>query len=127
MSYGTDIKGVEDVDFNLTFLKESEQELGYVQSIARRYITPRGGLFYALHYGLDIRQFLVDSTPPEIAAGIIAAEARKDERTLRSTCTIKVNDDGTWEPDLFVEGSEEDEYALTFLVTSASVELLKVS
>lgn len=60
-----------------------------IQAIARRFITPRGGLFYARDYGFDTRQFLsgVTSSPSVIAAGVVA-EAEKDERVDQANAVV---------------------------------------
>lgn len=60
------------------------------EALARRLMTPRGGLWYDASYGLDIRQFIgeaVDDGGYEIAA-LIEAELEGDERVLNATVTI---------------------------------------
>lgn len=61
------------------------------EAVARRYITPRGGLFYDLNYGYDLRQHLNSVITPGLAGRIAAqceAEALKDERVLGATVTV---------------------------------------
>lgn len=84
--YGIDLAGVDDLSPGLTVVSG---RLGLIQAIARRLITPRGGLFYDPDYGYDVRQFLsgdVRSTS-EIASGV-SAEAEKDERVAQASASV---------------------------------------
>ena len=78
--YGTDLAGVSDLEITL---REIEGREALAHAIARRFQTPRGGLFYDADFGYDLRQFLSGAVPPE---GTIEAaaenEALKDERVL---------------------------------------------
>ena len=61
------------------------------EAVARRYITPRGGLFYDLNYGHDLRQYLNAVLTPGLAGRISSqceAEAGKDERVLGAQVTV---------------------------------------
>jgi phage baseplate assembly protein W len=60
-------------------------------AIGRRYITPRGALFYAPGYGYDVRANLNATDSPSrrwVVANEMAAEAEQDPRVLSATVTI---------------------------------------
>lgn len=122
MTYGSDFAGVEDIDFNLTFRTGETQEIiALEEAVARRFLTPRGGVFYAPDYGMDLRSFIADAVLLDIAQGLIAAEGRKDERVSLCTCLITVLDSGAWSVLIDVTGSDDDTFSLTFAVTADSV------
>lgn len=79
---GSDFSCVEDLDPNLTPV---EGRLGLAQSMARRLITPTGGLFYAPDYGDDVRRYLNNGSPsaPRRIAATAEGECEKDERIDR--------------------------------------------
>lgn len=83
---GIDFACVGDVSAALTV---TSGRRGLIESIARRLITPRGGLFYDPDYGFDTRQFLSGITvaPSAIAAGVIA-ECEKDERIDQANAKV---------------------------------------
>lgn len=63
-----------------------------LEALGRRLITPRGGLWYAPNYGLDIRQFINESISDggyEMSA-LIEGELEGDERVLNATVTVDV-------------------------------------
>jgi phage baseplate assembly protein W len=123
MTYGSDFAGVDDIDFNLTFREGEDQEIiALEEAVARHYETPRGGVWYAPDYGMDLRSFIADAIDLDIAQALIAAEARKDERVASSSCTITVREDAAWVVDISFEGSQDDEFTLTFLVTTENVQ-----
>lgn len=65
-----------------------------IEALTRRLITPRGGLWYAPDYGLDLRQFLGEAVVDggyEIAA-LIEAELEGDERVLGATVRVTALD-----------------------------------
>lgn len=78
--HGTDLAGVTDLEITLREISGRE---ALAHRLARRYQTPRGGLFYDSDFGYDLRQFLSGAVPPE---GTIEAaaenEALKDEGVL---------------------------------------------
>ena len=101
----------------------TEQITAWLQALARRLQTPRGALFYDTDYGLDLRSYLSDDEEPAVAAHEINQELLKDERTSRCTTDIAVAAD-SWtitSTPTFVDGAT---YALTFLVTAGSIDLL---
>lgn len=84
--FGTDMSALPDLSFSL------KRGLGNLaEAIARRLITPRGGLFYDPSYGLDLRQYLGEALTDEVRYEIetlTAAECEKDERVLSATATL---------------------------------------
>lgn len=125
MTYGSDFSGVDDIDFGLTFLEgDSPEIVALEQAVARRYLTPRGGLFYAADYGLDIRSFVADAIDLALAQALIAAEARKDERVDSASCVITVDSAGAWQVVIAITGSGDESFTLIFLVTLDKVTLL---
>lgn len=88
--YGHDLSCVEDLDDEMTEI-DGRMVLG--QAIARRLITPRGGLIDDPNYGTDVRGYLnddVDNATIQRLASEIAAEAIKDEQVLSATATVSV-------------------------------------
>lgn len=83
---GIDFACVGDISPALTV---TSGRRALIESIARRLITPRSGLFYAPSYGFDTRQFLngITAAPSAIAAGVIA-EAEKDERVDQANAVV---------------------------------------
>lgn len=83
---GSDIAGLDDIDPTMPTV---EGRRCLIQSIARRLITPRGGLWYDPDYGYDLRQYLSGIT---VSAGAIAsgveAEAEKDERVEQASASV---------------------------------------
>jgi len=64
------------------------------EALARRLITPRGGLFYDPSYGTDIREFINSEDDDETRFEMttrISAEIDKDERVLSSSVEIGEN------------------------------------
>lgn len=79
---GSDFSCVEDIDANMTPVAG---RLGLAQSVARRYISPTGSLFYDGDYGDDIRRYVNSPGPTEMRASAAAeGEAEKDERVDRA-------------------------------------------
>lgn len=125
MTYGSDFSGIDDLDLNLTFLEgETPEQLALEQAVARRYLTPRGGLtsLGAPDYGMDLRSFVADAIDLNIAQALIASEATKDERVESATCTISVRTDGAWLVSIAIVGSGDESFTLTFLVTTDNVQ-----
>jgi len=83
---GIDFSCVDDIGPSLALVSGRRC---LIEAIARRLITPRGGLFYAPDYGFDVRQFLsgITAAPSAIAAGVIA-ECEKDERVNQANAVV---------------------------------------
>lgn len=88
---GGDIDCILDVGKNLA-IASGLRNIG--NAIARRLVTPRGGLFYDPNYGLDVRNFVnAGFTPQQLAQvqGDITAEVAKDERIENPVVTVLQN------------------------------------
>ncbi|WP_407540458.1 hypothetical protein Q0M94_03405 [Deinococcus radiomollis] len=84
--FGTDFSALP----RLTFAqKKGLANLG--EAIARRLMTPRGGLFYDPTYGLDLRRYLnaVNDEATRFEIEILsAAQCELDERVARADVTV---------------------------------------
>jgi len=87
-SLGADYGWLDQATDNALGLAASE-ELAYIQSLARRLMTPNGSIKYWKNYGTDLRQFLLDDPPNYIVASAAEAECYKDERTQLAQATIE--------------------------------------
>ncbi len=88
VDYGHDLSCITDLD---PAMLEIDGRLVLAQALARRLITPRGGLIDDPNYGYDLRLFLNDDQTAAAVAMIgsgIDAEFLKDERVLASTTTV---------------------------------------
>jgi len=86
---GADISTYPDLDPAYTLITGPRV---VAEAVARRWVTPRGGLFYDLNYGYDLRQFLNAVITPGLASTIAVQcelEALKDERVLQAAVTVK--------------------------------------
>jgi len=84
--FGTDLSALPDLSWTIKGGKNNLAE-----AIARRLITPLGGLFYDPTYGLDLRQYIGETLTDEVHYEIetlVAAECEKDERILSAVATI---------------------------------------
>lgn len=127
MSLGSDFSGFDDLDPRLTFLEGDANEItACAQAVARRFITPRGGLFYDQSYGLDLRAFLSDTANPDLVAKQICAEARKEQRVTDCAASITVNGD-TWTVVINPSIDTGRSFTLTLAVSAVTVELLTVA
>jgi hypothetical protein len=126
MGYGSDFNCFEDFTPSIAFLEGVVPErLALAQALARRYITPRGGLFYDPSYGLDLRKFVSETYRPGDVEAMISAEGRKDERVANVVARITVAGE-TWTIIVNVTTVQGDSFPLTLSVTSVTVELLSV-
>lgn len=119
---GTDFAGFSDITPTLATVSGRR---GLIESIARRFITPPGALWYDPDYGFDLRVFLsgtVTASAGQIASGVIA-EAEKDERVEQASCDVKFI--GTT---LFVKVGIADAngpFEFVLQVSKVTVEILK--
>lgn len=84
--FGTDLSALPDLSWTL-----KSGQVNLAEAIARRLITPPGGLFYDPTYGLDLRQYIGEALTDEVRYEIetlVAAECEKDERILSAVATI---------------------------------------
>jgi hypothetical protein len=118
--HGLDIGGI--LDISATF-KVVRGRKALADAIGRRLTTPRGGLFYDLNYGHDVRQYLNAPLPQ---AGVIeaqvSAECLKDERVQDVTVDVVRVDESVSLSLTIVD--EQGPFRLTLSVTSVTSELL---
>lgn len=116
---GTDVSCVEDVDAEMSSVVGRD---ALAQALARRLGTPKGGLWYDLLYGYDLRQLIGTSkSDAEIKAGI-KGQCLQDERVL--DIAVGLRRDGR---QLFVQLAITDSFGTfvrTLAVSSVTVELL---
>lgn len=87
--YGTDIGGTSDLDFTLVTGRAV-----VIQAVARRLLTPRGSLFYAPDYGIDLSGLLNARFNSALLArwkSEIERQAEQDDRVASCTATLTVN------------------------------------
>lgn len=124
---GHDLSCVMDLD---PLMVEVDGRLGLAQSIARRLITPRGGLIDDPNYGFDLRVFLNGDTDGSkrtiaIMAQGIEAECLKDERVQRATATVTFVA-GTLTVGInLVDG--QGPFSLVLAISSVTASILKVA
>jgi hypothetical protein len=122
-TYGTDFACVTDLDAALT-VRDNRLTLG--ESLGRRLLTPRGGLFHDRSYGYDVRRFLKASgfTEAQIAR-VCEAQMLEDERVRNAS--VSVTFDENYE-ELTISARVYpvigQAFDLTLNVDSLSVELL---
>jgi hypothetical protein len=78
VGYGTDISAIPDLSFNL-----KTGSAVVVEALARRLTTQRGSLFYALDYGIDVRDLQLAKIDSQILfqwKTNIEHECRRDDR-----------------------------------------------
>lgn len=128
---GHDLSCVMDLD---PLMIEVDGRRGLAESIARRLITPRGGLIDDPTYGYDLRYYLNNdisgTTARDLAmiAGNIEAECLKDERVSiapppRATVTFAA---GTMTVAISIADAAGP-FQLVLGVSSVTVAILKVS
>lgn len=128
MDYGSDFSGTEDIDALWSFYETTTQKItALTQAIARRFVTPRGGLFYDQSYGLDLRSFVSDTAEPASVEAMIAAEARKDDRV--DDCKASIVATGglgnqSWNVQINCISNSGEPFALTLAVSAVSVSLI---
>lgn len=96
-----------------------------LHAVARRFVTPRGSLWWAPDSGLDVRRWLLDGVRlqdlPTYEAQIVT-EAERDERVLSADATVTFADDV-----LTIELSltlAEGTFSLVLAVSAVSASLL---
>lgn len=118
--FGLDIGGILDITATFKVVRGRE---ALAHAIGRRLTTPRGGLFYDLNYGHDVRQYLNAPLPQ---AGVIesqvAAECLKDERVR--DVTVDVQRVGESISIYLALVDERGPFRLTVSVTKVTAELL---
>jgi phage baseplate assembly protein W len=122
---GTDISCFPDLDPMFVLVSG---KLNLAQAIARRLQTPRGGLFYDLDYGFDLRAYcnetITDFSLYALRASI-EAECEKDERVLKASSIITAPLDGKLSVSIELT-TAEGPFKLILAASAVTVELLKV-
>jgi hypothetical protein len=124
VDYGSDFQGVEDVTPDLAVVGGEEDATAMTECLTRRFDTTRGALHYDESHGLNISQFILDSTEPAVAEMLIVGEAKKDERVAKCLCRITVQKDGGWKVQINPQTEAGIEYQLVFLANPNKVALL---
>ena len=84
--YGTDFEGIDDV---LPTMRMISGPPVVIESLLRRFRTPRGTLWYARNYGTDLRQFINGSASNSQIARAVELECRKDARVLSVSVDVE--------------------------------------
>ncbi len=120
--YGSDFSCITDLDAKLSTVSGP---LVVGQAILRRYITPRGGLWYDPEYGTDLRQFLNGARSRFAVARACELEALKDDRVQQASAEVEITRDTMT---IVVRLTLADgPFALTVSVSSLTVEMIEFS
>ncbi len=120
--FGTDLTALPELRLQLV---DGLTNLG--EALARRLITPRGGLFYDPTYGLDLRRYinetLDEATEYEMRV-LVEQELEKDPRVYRATVEAVAKDLKHIHLDALIE-TATGLFRLTVAVSDVSVEVLR--
>jgi len=120
--FGTDITALPDLALNQTV----SGFRNLAEALARRLVTPRGALWYAPTYGLDLRQYLNEAVTPELLEEmriLVEQECEKDPRVLFASATVEHR----WPHEVVVRvrgETDEGPFELVARVDRVSVEVL---
>jgi hypothetical protein len=92
--YGSDLSCVQDLDPRCIVVTGRRL---LAEAVARRWITPRGGLIDDPNYGTDVTAYINDDVKPRDLATLASAmsqEAEKDERVNSCDIDIQVPPNG---------------------------------
>jgi phage baseplate assembly protein W len=120
--FGTDLTALPELRFQL---KDGLANLG--EALARRLLTPRGGLFYDPTYGWDLRRYLnevLDEATEYEMKVLVEQELEKDPRVYRATVEAVAKDLKRIYLDTLVE-TAQGPFRLTVAVSDVSVEVLR--
>ncbi len=120
--FGTDLTALPELRFQL---KGGLANLG--EALARRLLTPRGGLFYDPTYGWDLRRYLnevLDEATEYEMRVLVEQELEKDPRVYRATVEGVRRDLRRIHLEALVE-TDEGPFRLTLAVSDVSVEVLR--
>lgn len=121
MDLGTDLSALPDLSFSL---KSGRANL--VEALARRLMTPRGGLFYDLNYGFDLRAYLQEDINPQTVfelESLVAVELQKDQRVLAAEVTVSQPEHNALRLDALIQLADGP-FRLILRATDGSVEVL---
>ncbi len=122
MRFGADLAALPDFD-GATIRREYDN---LAEALARRLMTPRGGLFYAPEYGTDLRAYLGETITDGVRYEIeraAALEAEKDPRVQSATATLTAAGPDGLRLRLDVT-TEAGPFALVLRVDALTVEVL---
>jgi hypothetical protein len=120
---GTDLYGLADIE---PTLREISGRTALVHCCVRRLVTPRGGLFYDLEFGLDLRRFLHGQAPAQgTIENQIEAQLALDERVYDVTATVEFADDTMTVTIGLIDA--QGPFELVLAVSAVSVELLRAA
>jgi phage baseplate assembly protein W len=120
--FGIDLTALPELRFQL---KDGLANLG--EALARRLLTPRGGLFYDPTYGWDLRRYInevLDETTEYEMKVLVEQELEKDPRVYRATVEAVAKDLKRIYLDVLVE-TAQGPFRLTLAVSDVSVEVLR--
>jgi hypothetical protein len=124
--FGTDLSALPDLD--PTFTTRSGSSV-LAEAVARRLQTPRGGLFYAPEYGLDVREALNEAWDPralERWRAAIERECEADERVERASASLAFDPrQQTLRLSIQIDAAH-GQFQLVLAITALSVDLLTV-
>ncbi len=127
-TFGTDfstfVGGVMDLDPNFALIGGPRV---VAEAVARRLMTPRGGLLGTPNYGIDLRAFLNAAMTPDTIASVkaaVQAEATEDERVLSASADVTFTE-STQSLRVAVQGlTAVGPFSLVLAVSSLTVSLL---
>lgn len=125
IDHGTDIRALSELGL---LLETHSGKRNLAEAIARRLMTPRGGLFYDEAYGEDVRAWLNETMTDlflSTRAAILEAQAEQDERVISASATVRASGDGRLDIRLELDTSEGP-LRLILGVSAVRVDLLKV-
>jgi hypothetical protein len=127
LAYGLDLWCVLDVTESLIEV-DPARPVAVGQAIARRLITPRGGLVDDPNYGLDLRGYVnrgvTQNSMLQLAAQV-RAEALKDDRVIDANVIVTGGLRSlTVTLELVLADYLSQTFSLVFFVTSDGIELL---
>lgn len=126
--YGYDTACVSDVGLVDVVITSPQRVIG--ERVARRLLTPRGGLAAvdpaAADFGIDVRQFLLGRLSPSSKSQlqqIISSECVKDEEVLNADVTVTFVNGGALTIAIRLT-SAAGPFILTLNVTALTTELI---
>jgi hypothetical protein len=108
MTLGSDISGVDDIDFALTLV---DGRLALAQAILRRLTTPRGGLIGSPSYGYDLLRTIGAPVPASIVLQRVTEQVLAEEEVLDASVAVALSN-GVLQVNIDVE-DDEGPFSLT--------------
>lgn len=122
--FGLDLAALDDLDFGT-----AEGQNNLARALARRLMTPRGGLFYDEDYGFDVRELVNESATDEALFDLrvqVAAEVEKDPRVRTAGVIVTDLGDRIFRLDVELE-TLEGPFRLALAVDQLKVEVLRAN